>query len=201
MILNETDANSADQTQRRRRLLSKMRMVSAHMMEQEQDLPDSVLHFGDRLRAIARTAEAAAMGGIDLESLVLDELWVYGAYRGPIAVGGPAVLLTEKSAEFMGLAIHELATNSIKYGALSQSQTRLRVVWWFADTGSSRLHFEWLEDGIQMAAGSGRKVGFGSRLVTSLIASELNGEGEMSFMRDGMACTIEIPLGEALHQS
>jgi two-component system CheB/CheR fusion protein len=200
MIFDETGDSSTAHRLRLRRLLSKMRMIYAHMLEQEQDLPESVLHLGDRVRAVARTAEAAAMDGVDLESLVLDELWVYGAYRGPVTVGGPAVLLNAKSAEFMGLAIHELATNSIKFGALSQPQTRLRVVWWFALTGSSRLHFEWLEDGVRMAAGSGRKIGFGSRLVTRLIVSELNGDGEMLFMRDGMACTIEIPLAEALHQ-
>jgi two-component system CheB/CheR fusion protein len=200
MILNETSESSADHQRRLRRLLSKLRMISADMLAQDQDLPESVLHLGGRVRAIARTVEAAATGGVDLELLLLDELWIYGAYRGPIAVGGPGVRLEGKSAEFMGLAIHELATNSIKFGALSQPQTRLRVVWWFADSLSSRLHFEWIEDGVQMPAGSGRKVGFGSRLLTRVIASELRGDGQMLFMRDGMACIIEIPLGEALHQ-
>jgi two-component system, chemotaxis family, CheB/CheR fusion protein len=200
MILNETSESSADHQQRLRRLLSNMRMISAHMMEQGQDLPESVLHLGGRVRAIARIAEAASLDGVDLESLVLDELWIYGAYRGPIAVSGPGVRLDGKSAEFMGLAIHELATNSIKFGALSQSQTRLRVLWWFTDSLSSRLHFEWIEDGVRMVADSGRKLGFGARLVTKVIASELRGDGEMLFMRDGMACTIEIPLGEALQQ-
>ena len=62
----------------------------------------------------------------------------------------------------MGLLIHELVTNSVKFGALSQPLTQLRVIWWFA--------------------------------------SELHGEGEMIFLSEGVLCTTEFPVGEALLQ-
>jgi two-component system CheB/CheR fusion protein len=71
-------------------------------------------------------------------------------YRWPI--DGPAVRLNAKSAELMSLAIHELGTNAIKFGALSQSQSRLRVLWWFTGFGNSQLHFEWVEEDVRTGA-------------------------------------------------
>jgi two-component sensor histidine kinase len=98
--------------------------------------------------------------GVDLESLVLDELLVHRARRSGIIVDGPEVRLNAKSAELVGLLIHELVTNSLKFGALSQSQTQLRVVWWFTGVEDSRLHLEWGESGVRMPPATGKKAGF-----------------------------------------
>jgi two-component sensor histidine kinase len=98
-----------------------------------------------------------------------------------IVVDGPAVRLNPKSAELVGLLIHELVTNSVKFGALSQSQTQLRVIWWFSGPKDSRLRLEWGES-------------------ERLIASELHGEGDMLFLSEGVLCAIELPAGEALFQ-
>jgi two-component system CheB/CheR fusion protein len=116
-------------------------------------------------------------------------------------VKGPAVRLNAKAAELMSLALHELATNAIKFGALSRSQTELRAIWYFTDTARSRLRFEWAEYGVQLGVGARRNPGFGSDVVKRLIASELGGKGEMLFLDEGVLCTIEIPANEALLQN
>jgi two-component sensor histidine kinase len=100
----------------------------------------------------------------------------------------------------VGLLIHELVTNSVKFGALSQSQTQLRVIWWFAGPKDSRLRLEWGESGVRMPLASVRKPGFGSQIVKRLIASELHGEGDMLFLSEGVLCAIELPAGEALFE-
>ena len=141
---------------------------------------------------------APIAAGVDLQSLVLDELLVHRAHRAGITVDGPEVRLNAKSAEFVGLLIHELVTNSVKFGALSQSQTQLRVIWWFTGPGDSRLHFEWGERGVRMPLASGRIPGFGSQVVKRLIATELHGEGDIMFSSEGVLCTTEFPAGEAL---
>jgi two-component sensor histidine kinase len=92
----------------------------------------------------------------------------------------------------------ELVTNAIKFGALSQSQSRLRVLWWLTGFGNSQLHFEWVEEDVRIAADARRNPGFGPQVVKRLIASELRGKGDMKFSSKGLLCTIEIPSGQAL---
>jgi two-component system CheB/CheR fusion protein len=127
-------------------------------------------------------------------------LLLHRVYRSGVIVDGPAVRLNAKAAELLGLLVHELATNSVKFGALSQSQTQLRVLWWFSGLAGSRLHLEWGESGVRMPPTTGHKPGFGSQVVKRLIASELHGEGEMLFLSEGVLCTVELPAGEALLQ-
>jgi len=190
-------ADTAEPTHRIRRLVSRVRSIATHMVA-HQGSGEPALHLAGRIAAIGRAAMAAPASGMDLESLLLDEFLAQGVVRAPIKIGGPAVLLNAKSAELMSLVIHELATNAIKFGALSQSQTQLRVLWWFTDPAGSRLHIEWAEEGVRMLQGIKRIPGFGSQVIKRLIASELHGDGAMSFLDQGLLCTIEIPSSEAL---
>jgi two-component sensor histidine kinase len=191
--------DNAELKRRIRRVLSALRSIAAHMNTQAQDPRDSALHLAGRVGAIGRAAVAPVSGGMDLESLILDELVAHGVQRAPITIHGPAVRLRPRAAEWMSLAIHELAANAIKYGALSQSQAQLRVVWWLTDLPRSRLHFEWVEHGVRMSADADRKPGFGSELLQQLIGSRLRGSGQMVFLAEGVLCRIEIPLREVLH--
>ena len=191
-------ADSAERHHRIRRLLALIRSIAAQIQIPDRDPEESASHLAGRGGAIGRAALAPITAGTDLESLVLDELLVHRLHRSGIIVDGPTVLLKAKSAEIMGLLMHELVTNSVKFGALSQSQTRLRVVWWFCGPGGSRLHFEWGESGVQMPLATGKRPGFGSQVVKRLIARELHGEGDMLFLGEGVLCTVEFPAGEAL---
>jgi len=191
-------ADSAELNHRIRRLLAMIRTIAVHMQVQGRDAEESAVHLAGRVGAIGRMALTPIAAGVDLESLVLDELLVHRAHRSGITVEGPEVRLNAKSAELVGLLIHELVTNSLKFGALSQLQTQLCVVWLFSGLEDSRLHIEWRESGVRMPLVTGKKPGFGSQVVKRLIASELHGEGDMLFLREGVLCTIEFPAGEAL---
>jgi two-component sensor histidine kinase len=191
------EVDTAELNHRIRRLLAVFRSIAVHMQIQGRDAEESAVHLAARVGAIGRVALTPIAAGVDLESLVLDELLVHRTRSG-ITVDGPEVRLNAKSAELVGLLVHELVTNSVKFGALSQSQTELRVVWWFSGVKDSRLHLEWGESGVRMPLATGKKPGFGSQVVKRLIASELHGEGDMLFLREGVLCTIEFPAGEAL---
>ena len=191
-------SDTAELNHRIRRLLAVFRSIAVHMQIQGHDAEESAVHLAARVGAIGRVALTPVAAGVDLESLVLDELLVHRAHRSGVTVDGPEVRLNAKSAELVGLLIHELVTNSVKFGALSQSQTQLRVVWWFSGLENLRLHLEWGESGVRMPLATGKKPGFGSQVVKRLIASELHGEGDMLFLREGVLCTIEFPAGEAL---
>jgi two-component sensor histidine kinase len=193
-------ADSAELNHRIRRLLAVIRAIAVHMQIQGRDAEESAVHLAARVGAIGRVALTPIAAGVDLECLVLDELLVHRARQAGVFVGGPEVRLNAKSAELVGLLIHELVTNSVKFGALSQSQTQLRVVWWFSGPAKSRLRLEWGESGVRMPRATGKKPGFGSQVVKRLIASELHGEGDMLFLREGVLCTIEFPADEALFE-
>jgi len=194
------EADSGERHHRIRRLLALIRSIAVHMQIQECDAEESVMHLAGRVAAIGRVALTHIAAGVDLESLVLDELLVHRVHRSGIIVDGPAVRLNAKSAELVGLLMHELATNSIKFGALSQSQTQLRVIWCFTGLKDSRLRLEWGESGVRMPLATGRKPGFGTQVLKRLIASELHGEGEMLFLSEGVLCTVEFSADEALLQ-
>jgi two-component system CheB/CheR fusion protein len=191
-------ADNAERHHRILRLLALIRSIAVQMQIQERDADESALHLAGRVGAIGRVALTSIAAGTDLESLVLDELLVHRVHRAGISVDGPEVRLNAKSAELVGLLIHELVTNSVKFGALSQSQTQLRVVWWIGGPGDSRLHLEWGESGVRMPLGTVRKPGFGSQVVKRLIASELHAQGDMIFSNEGVLCTAEFPVSEAL---
>jgi two-component sensor histidine kinase len=199
MTLKEV-AESAELNQRIRRLLALIRSIAAHMQIQDHDAQEAARHWADRLGAIGRAALTPIAAGVDLEYLVLDELLVHRAHGPGISVDGPEVRLNAKGAEFLGLLVHELVTNSVKFGALSQSRTQLRVLWWFTGLQDSRLRLEWAESGVRMPPATGKNPGFGSQIVKRLIASELHGEGDMLFLSAGVLCIIEFPVGEALLQ-
>jgi two-component sensor histidine kinase len=193
-------ADSAELNHRIRRLLALIRSIAVHMQIQGRDAEDSAVHLTGRVGAIGRVALTPIAAGVDLESLLLDELLVHRARRSGIIVEGPEVRLNAKSAELVGLLFHELGTNSVKFGALSQSHTQLRVVWWFTGVENSRLHIEWGESGVRMPPATAKKPGFGSQVLKRLIASELHGEGNMLFLREGVLCIIEFPASGALLQ-
>jgi two-component sensor histidine kinase len=196
------DTHSLDRTALQRRIvrmLSAFRVVAAHMANHRRGEDESALHLAGRIGAIGRAALADGYG-MDLESLVLDELAAHAVKHSQYVVQGPDVHLHDGIAQLMSLAIHELATNSVKYGALAQPDARLRVLWWYTEGSESRLHFEWSEEGMQMAAGAPRPVGFGSDVVQRLIARELHGRGEIMFSDSGMRCIVEIPLIEVPNQ-
>jgi two-component system, chemotaxis family, CheB/CheR fusion protein len=192
-------ADNAELRRRIRRILATIRAIATDMQVQGRDAQESARHLADRISALGRAAVASISSGMDLQSLVFDELLAHGIDRNAAVVEGPAVQLNAKSAEVMTLVIHELATNAIKFGALSQPQSNLRVLWWFRGSAAPRLHFEWAEKGVQMRVMTSYSPGFGSQVVKRLIARELRGDGTMDFLPDGILCTVEIPSDEALH--
>jgi two-component system CheB/CheR fusion protein len=182
--------------QRIRRVLSVFRTMAAHMGAHSGNSLDAALHLSGRIGAIGRALLAPHfLDGIDFEALVRDEFLLNAAPAAQMTVSGSELRLAPKAAELMSLLIHELTTNSVKYGALSQPAAKIRVTWQIASREDSRiLQFEWLETGVRLGTGAAFYPGFGTEVIERLIARELHGEGKMIFMPGGVHCTVEIPL-------
>jgi two-component system CheB/CheR fusion protein len=126
----------------------------------------------------------------------MGELAPYRAEREKnITVGGEEdVLLTQKTTLTLAMALHELATNAAKYGALSTPNGRVDVHWSVANTREEpRLLIEWIETGGPRVKPPTRR-GFGSQLIERTVAYDLQATVKRDFPAEGVRCTIEFPL-------
>jgi PAS domain S-box-containing protein len=108
-------------------------------------------------------------------------------------VQGPEVHLPPKTALAIAMALHELATNAIKYGSLSQEGGRVVVRWQTGEGDTPRFHMEWAEQGGPPVTPPDRK-GFGTRLIERGLAADLGGTVQLTYPSTGAVCTIDAPL-------
>jgi two-component sensor histidine kinase len=155
---------------------------------------------------LARTQTLLTRGagaGVDLEGMIRDELLTLGTEEDRFAVTGSPITLAPKAAEVLTLAIHELATNASKYGALSQASGHIDVRWTTEEKGGQIwMEFRWSETGIKLDAAASQRKGFGTELVTRRVPYELRGTGGMKFEADGLRCQLAFPLipGESIFE-
>lgn len=144
-----------------------------------------------RIRAMARAhtlLSETRWEGADLTRLVNEELEPYRA-TDRIHVSGPAVAVRPTVAQNFALAVHELATNAAKYGALSAPRGRLDVSWKLDD---ENLTLTWTETG-GPAAEKPEKLGFGSKVIEASIQRQLGGRIEKQWTPAGLLATITVP--------
>jgi two-component sensor histidine kinase len=151
-----------------------------------------------RLTALGRTQELLSRTcneGIDLTTMVRDELSAK-ASESEYEIKGPEVAISPKAAEVLGLAVHELATNALKYGALSEHGGRIAVSWHVVPRdGQSWLRMHWSEKRAHPLAKPERsRRGFGTELIERRIPYELHGFSHAAIDQNGAQCSIEFPL-------
>jgi PAS domain S-box-containing protein len=153
-----------------------------------------------RIAAMARTQALLTRGagvGVELDGLVRDELLAQAADELRVSIGGPDVILAPKAAEVLTLAVHELATNAAKYGAIRAPRGRIEVRWARHQREEQDwLELHWTESGVEINPAPDRRKGFGTELITRRVPYELRGEGELSYATGGVRCRISFPLSE-----
>ena len=153
-----------------------------------------------RLRALAR-AETLVFEEeakrIDLARLVALSTEPFNSKGGgSISMEGPRVLIPARSGRMLGLAMHELGTNSTKHGALSVPGGEVRIFWALERTGEgARVRLQWVEAGGPAVEPPERK-GFGTRLLTQLISYELDGKAELNWAEQGLVYKLDLPVAE-----
>jgi signal transduction histidine kinase/CheY-like chemotaxis protein len=152
--------------------------------------------FEARLQALARANRAllnSNWSGVELNQLVRDEL---AAFSKQASIAGPAIVLQPQVAQNLTLGLHELATNSAKYGALSSTNGKLAILWSLQQSSSgSVLKFKWQEIGGPAVAAPIR-VGFGTQLLKTVFS-----DVRLDYAPEGLSCEIGIPLGSARQQT
>jgi PAS domain S-box-containing protein len=108
---------------------------------------------------------------------------------------GPPVTVEATTAQGLSIALHELATNATKHGALSVPGGRLRVSWEVRKR--ARLHLRWIEAGGPNVIGAPTRFGFGTRVIEATIRRQLGGGVQMAWELEGLVCELDLPLAPA----
>lgn len=155
--------------------------------------------FLGRIAALTTAHEAAfqRQGETDLAALIARLLEPYVPASedwGAMIEPGPAVVLHQQQIQAMAFILHELATNSVKHGALSQPQGRLRITWQVEERQAGRqLSLDWQERGGPIVHPPGTR-GFGMKLIDFAATAELGGRAELTFEPEGLNARIRARL-------
>ncbi|AMS40002.1 MULTISPECIES: sensor histidine kinase [Aminobacter] len=145
----------------------------------------------NRIMALSQSQDLLVDGdwrGADLADLVSNQIRPFAAERR-ITISGEPVLLSTMAVQNLGMAFHELATNSAKHGALSSDLGTVEIGW----TASDRFRLTWKETNGPTVGKASRK-GFGRIVLERVAPLALNGVGHLSFQPDGVTWTLDAPL-------
>ena len=196
----------AEVQHRTRNLLAVVQSLARQTMKSSRSVGEFAEEYESRLGALSRVQTLIARKDnhpIDLRELVTTELDAHGHSQikdSKVAIDGPSVLLPPASAQLLALALHELATNAVKYGALSQSSARLIVRWEIEkDSPKPCAIVEWRESGVAMPEGGRQRKGYGSELIERALPLQLGARTSLEFGAHGVRCEITIPLTSSEH--
>ncbi|WP_374435532.1 sensor histidine kinase [Tabrizicola sp.] len=179
-------------------LLGLVQAIARRTAGSTEDLQDFLHRFDDRMQSMARTH--SYLIGTNWNRMSVDEvvsrqlLHGHGDLAAQMTIQGDEVVLKASEAQMLSMAIHELTTNSLKYGALRDSRGRLAVSW--SPLGGEGLRFSWIESGVGPVAPSGRN-GFGSMILDTILPSQLGGRASRTFGPDGLHYALTVERGAA----
>ena len=189
---------------RTRNLLAVVQSISDTTLAEAGSLADYATEFNNRLQALSRVQGLLSRGdgaNIPLSEIVQAELAALGVTPAGerIVVDGPPVTLPHQTMQLLALALHELATNALKHGALKSADGRLNVTWQIVDrTGAPHLELTWVESGVELdeqKAGSLR-LGLGRELLEQAIPYQLEATTRFELQKDGIRWWLDMPLPE-----
>lgn len=184
-----------------RNMLAKIRSLFSRTMDAATSLEEATDHFRGRLDTLSKyhgDAVRSLSGTVDLETLVLDELLRFGpGSDSQVSVEGPSVALSHDVAENIGMAVHELVTNAMKFGALSQHNGHLAVRWQVSPEPAPRLMLEWRETGVPIVASAPLHSGFGREFIEQALPYQLNADTFFELLPGGLLCRLSMLIEQA----
>ena len=153
-----------------------------------------------RVAALARAQTLltqSGWSGADLRTLIEGELAPFlttGGLGPTVIVSGSAAMVPPVIAQPLSMAVHELATNAVKHGALSVPGGLVRIEWSLTAGTPRRLELRWQESGGPQLAARPSRCGFGSRVLQTTVQNQLGGHLTQQWREAGLECGIDIPL-------
>ncbi len=184
----ERETLVAELDHRVKNVLAAVQSLAAQSARKASSLDGFLKTFAGRLKSMASAHQlltATRWRGAGMQNIAAAELG--GLAPGQTRWQGPDLLLTPRAANAMSLALHELATNAVKFGALSTESGRVDVAW--RVVGGGGLELLWAESGGPPVAPPTRR-GFGATLLDKVTGRELGGEARIEHRRDGVRATL-----------
>ncbi|MBX3480527.1 MAG: PAS domain-containing protein [Caulobacter sp.] len=178
----------AELDHRVKNILATVQSLAAQTARRSESVPDYVERFTGRLRAMAKAHEflgVSRRGGASLQATVESEL--EGLANRQAMWAGPELFLTPRAANALSLALHELTTNAVKYGALSTEGGRVLIDWRRRPGGGFLI--DWIETGGPPVQPPDR-TGFGTALLERVTGRELGGNCKITYGREGVRVLI-----------
>ena len=182
--------------------LATVQALAAHTARNAQSAEDFRRRFEPRLLALSAAHDRLTKNdwrGANLAEIVGGELEAHSGAGSRVSAEGPDIVLPPRVSLSLSMALHELATNALKYGALSVPNGRVDIYWSVGrDPGSpypTKLRISWSESGGPPIA-QPTSEGFGSRLLR-VTAAELKGELTVDWKPDGLEWVLEFPLSSS----
>src|SRR5262245_15334699 len=186
----------AELNHRVKNMLTVIVNIATQTLKQSDDVEAGREAFLDRLHAMARAYELVSRdqwGDVSLLDVVRQEVEPYRTGRDDrIAIDGPAVSLNPKLALSLGMIIHELGTNSVKYGSLSAAGGSLEISWAVERRSGTSLVLDWIERG-GPPVGKPPRHGFGLSLIEREVGHGLGGKAKIEFEDGGLRVNLRIP--------
>jgi len=184
----ERESLVAELDHRVKNVLAVVQSLAAQSVRRAPSLDSFLKTFAGRLRSMASAHQlltATRWRGAGMQNIAAAELG--GLAPGQTHWQGPDLLLTPRAANAMSLALHELVTNAVKFGALSTELGRVEVVW--KPTADGGLELSWTESGGPPVAAPTRH-GFGATLLERVTGRELGGVARVEHRRQGVRATL-----------
>jgi signal transduction histidine kinase/CheY-like chemotaxis protein len=175
--------------------LTTVQSFAMQTLRNAASLTEGRLAFDARLIALSKAHDVLVRENWEaagLREVVSEALAAYAeAKERRLSFSGPDIRLRPKAALALSMALHELATNAVKYGALSNGTGQVEVTW----TNGDQFQLRWVEAGGPPVMMPSRR-GFGSRLIEQGLSHELGGRADLMFESGGVVCVIRAPLDE-----
>ncbi|QFU14878.1 PAS domain-containing sensor histidine kinase [Microvirga thermotolerans] len=177
--------------------LATVQSIASQTLRNSGSIDEARAAMEERLFALSRAHDVLTRenwGSADLREIVGEAMAPYRHEReSRLRMEGPAVRLPPRMALAIAMALQELATNAVKYGALSNATGEVSVRWTVSHRSGPCLHLVWSETGGPPVEVPSRR-GFGTRLIERSLAHDLDGRAEIRFTREGVVCTVDAPL-------
>lgn len=183
---------------RNKNLLAIVQAIANQTARSSVGLNHFQAQFAQRLQSLSRSADLLVRDDVPaalMTDVVRTQFEPFGEINGAlIAATGPDVLLNPQAVQNIGLALHELATNATKYGALSVPEGKVTVTWSISpdDSGRDVFRLDWREFHGPPVVKPGHR-GFGLVVLRSLTGGTFNGEVDHAFDPGGVTFSLEVP--------
>ncbi len=193
----DTETRIRELEHRFRNILTIVRSLVSQSLQAADSIEDARSTIDERLAALGSATEQLLSHSWEtapVAALAENALAHFTLYAERLRLDGPTVTIGPKAAMTLTLAFHELATNAIKYGALSNETGTIELTWKVLGSGiEAELWMQWAEHGGPPVVRPERR-GFGSRLICTAASRSLRGRAELEFPVSGVVWTLLAPL-------